>query len=599
MFQQQPINALPGGQVPDLTKLIEGDIVDLGAAGRFMFNPEGRFVAVPATPQESTAASKIEQETVEPPTIISGEGVRDEVDEAMKFVDGLKKEPEVEQPVTEPPKEPEIGAFTKEEREALGIEVGADAIALKAQQDALEKDLAAITAQLDASQKALTAAQRSIIASIQSTFATRITQMEDLNRRSLASTKQFGISSGAFMRAGSFGGILTGVEAAGIQRVSVLEATRDGLIAEIELAIAEKDINRILDRRDKLEENLNTNKKELQELQKLALERNKVLEERKRLTMLSSIVDDLITGEEGEFTNRNQIFQELLKNGASINEAEKIMDIFSEEGTKGQIVELSDGTHILINPFTGDTIKNFGDRKPVGGGLTGSVVRDADTIMTPFSGFRLDDVPTKDGYKAAVGAELNRRKQIALERGDTVGVIRASAGGKDVDSSTIQSLEKTINVIHQVATLQKLVQDEATGPIIGTIRSNNPFDKKAQIIKAQLSAIVPNLARGVYGEVGVLTDNDVRIYSRTLPNLKSEDEVRDAVLGLTILSIQRSIENKFEINARAGRDVSAFEDMYLDIKNLADNLLAGIQPVTDEELDISNESKASRDRWDY
>ncbi len=52
MFQQRTINALPGGQAPDLTQLREGDIVDLGTAGKFMFNPEGKFVAVPKTAQD-------------------------------------------------------------------------------------------------------------------------------------------------------------------------------------------------------------------------------------------------------------------------------------------------------------------------------------------------------------------------------------------------------------------------------------------------------------------------------------------------------------------------------------------------------------------
>ena len=438
--------------------------------------------------------------------------------------------------ITPPPKQPEP-TFTPEERDAIGIEIDEETKALQEAQDELDIELKKIDDQLEATRKSLTDAQNNIISSIRSTFATRIVQMQDLNKRSLASTKQFGISSGAFMRAGSFGGILTADEAKGIQRVANLEAQREGLIAQAELAIKELDIDMLLDSRNRIDKNLDDNKEALKEIQKLALERNKELEERKRFVTLAGVIDQLITAEDG-VVSRSQMVQELLKAGSSIEEADKLLDILGEEEIKGTILELSDGTHILVNPFTGDTIKNFGDKTPIGGGLTGNVQRDADTIMAPFSGFKLSDVPTKDGYRALVGAELSNRREQAMKDGDIIGVIRASAGGKDIDATTIQSLEKAINVINQIATLQGLVEGEATGPIMGTIRSNNPFDKKAQIIKAQLSAIVPNLARGVYGEVGVLTDNDVRIYSRTLPNLKSEDEVRDAVLGLTILSVQ-------------------------------------------------------------
>jgi len=104
------------------------------------------------------------------------------------------------------------------------------------------------------------------------------------------------------------------------------------------------------------------------------------------------------------------------------------------------------------------------------------------------------------------------------------------------------------------------------------VRSKNPYDTKAQLVKSQLAAIVPNLARGVYGEVGVLTDNDISNYSKTLPNLTSTEDVRDAVLALTIRSVQRSLENKLRTQAAGKKDVSGFIDTYNGVKNLADKL---------------------------
>ena len=186
--------------------------------------------------------------------------------------------------------------------------------------------------------------------------------------------------------------------------------------------------------------------------------------------------------------------------------------------------------------------------------------------------------------KGEVDRELGLLKARALAEGNIEGVMRASAGGKDVDATWLQSFEKGMNVIYQLGDLSSSLDNgatladgtvvpEATGPIWGIIRSNNPYDTKAQLIKAQLQAIVPNLARGVYGEVGVLTDNDIKNYAQTLPNLKSTEEVRNAVLGITVKSVQRSLENKIRSAAGVGRDMSGLTGIYNEIKNTADSLL--------------------------
>ena len=197
-----------------------------------------------------------------------------------------------------------------------------------------------------------------------------------------------------------------------------------------------------------------------------------------------------------------------------------------------------------------------------------------DKAQTIFNGTgKLSDVSTKNDERAKVGIELEKLKQNALKTGDVYGIIRASAGGKDVDATFIQSFEKGLNVVNQIADLQGSIDNQATGPITGIIRSNNPYDTKAQLIKAQLQAIVPNLARGVYGEVGVLTDNDIKNYAQTLPNLKSTEEVRKAILGITIRSVQRSLENKLKVAAGAGRDVSGLLSVYQQVESLATSLL--------------------------
>ena len=217
-------------------------------------------------------------------------------------------------------------------------------------------------------------------------------------------------------------------------------------------------------------------------------------------------------------------------------------------------------------------------------GLTGNIKQDADTIMSGTSSFKLTDLSVKDNYRAKVAAELDKRKKEALASGDFSGVIRASAGGKDVDTTFLQAFEKGINVVYQVGDLQAEIKNEITGPILGTLRSVNPYDVKARLIKAQLTAITPNLARGIYGEVGVLTDNDIKLYSQTLPTLKNPEDVRNAILGMTVRSLQRSLENKIKVQAGFGRDVSGIENVYLEVKKLADNILNPLVGATKEDL---------------
>lgn len=153
-----------------------------------------------------------------------------------------------------------------------------------------------------------------------------------------------------------------------------------------------------------------------------------------------------------------------------------------------------------------------------------------------------------------------------------VSVLKNSKGGKAMDASSITSLSKSFNVLDQMNELSGYITGEATGPILGILRSNNPYDVKAQLIKAQLTAIVPNLARGVYGEVGVLTDNDVALYSRTLPNLSSTEDLRKAVLAMTVKTVQRSIENQLEVQAAGGRNVSGYENLYKKLQTKTDAL---------------------------
>lgn len=143
----------------------------------------------------------------------------------------------------------------------------------------------------------------------------------------------------------------------------------------------------------------------------------------------------------------------------------------------------------------------------------------------------------------------------------TLDAVRASSGGKIPTGEQTKPLNKAVLVLDQVANLKNDIRNTNTDPILGILRDNNPYDVKARAINAQLRAIVPNLARGIYGEVGVLTDADIANYIQTLPNLRTPEEANDLVLDMTLRVIGNSFETQLQTLAAEGRDVSGFEPM--------------------------------------
>lgn len=210
-----------------------------------------------------------------------------------------------------------------------------------------------------------------------------------------------------------------------------------------------------------------------------------------------------------------------------------------------------------------------------GGEPSGSVLRDVESIMNGT--LNLQDISVKDNYRAIVAGELNKRVQEAEAAGDIYGMMAGSAAyDKEVSDTFLQSMEKTIGVLNQLGTLQTNISGTDTGPITGAFRGANPWDTNAQTIKAQLNAVVPNLARGVYGEVGVLTDNDIRTYSKTLPNLTATEDVRNAILYITLDMIRKNIANKIQTQAAGQRDMSRFAPIYQSVVAESERVLSMI-----------------------
>lgn len=159
----------------------------------------------------------------------------------------------------------------------------------------------------------------------------------------------------------------------------------------------------------------------------------------------------------------------------------------------------------------------------------------------------------------------------------------STKGGKALTDTPLQQINKGLTVLGQLGALQTNISNTKTGPILGAFKGANPWDTNAQTIKAQLNAIVPNLARGVYGEVGVLTDNDIKTYSKTIGNLTSTNDVNNAIMYITLDLIGKSIKNTLEVQAAGGRDVSKFVDIYTSMQDTKNSVLQSL-PTNNQTL---------------
>jgi hypothetical protein len=151
--------------------------------------------------------------------------------------------------------------------------------------------------------------------------------------------------------------------------------------------------------------------------------------------------------------------------------------------------------------------------------------------------------------------------------GNVDDIVQASYVWHDTPTQSQEdSLEKFKFTSDRIAELKDLLEGEATGPVMGIIRSNNPFDEKARLIKAQITKIIPGLARGVFNEVGVLTDPDVRMYSQTIGNLTTPEEVNEALTKAAMDMVARGFEDRLVTMAKNRKNVSGYLDTLKDIK---------------------------------
>ena len=209
--------------------------------------------------------------------------------------------------------------------------------------------------------------------------------------------------------------------------------------------------------------------------------------------------------------------------------------------------------------------------------------------MSQFYGSKPSEL--SPGVRERYIIERNKFFDKATATKDNEQIVEASYVWSDSPSqSESESLDKYKFTTARLSELSNLLKNENTGPMVGfwrQFKSGLGFDDKALLIKAQITKIIPGLARGVFGEVGVLTDQDVAMYARTIGNLNTPEEVNEALTEAAMDMVSRGFEAKLSTLAKSRKNVSGYLDQLRDVKKQSQALL-GTEDEEPEAIEVES-----------
>lgn len=126
----------------------------------------------------------------------------------------------------------------------------------------------------------------------------------------------------------------------------------------------------------------------------------------------------------------------------------------------------------------------------------------------------------------------------------------------------IQALNARNNILRIKAELEDFGKQ---GPITGRLKEFDLWDTKQAEINSLINQTTPGLARGIFKEVGVLTDQDIERYRSTIPSGKNTLEQSQVLTQQLLETINMSIENQLAVMRDSGLNIR-------DIRERFDNL---------------------------
>ena len=146
------------------------------------------------------------------------------------------------------------------------------------------------------------------------------------------------------------------------------------------------------------------------------------------------------------------------------------------------------------------------------------------------------------------------------------------APDKFLPSQGVEDLNRSRQVVDAVTRLKQRYEDlVASEPnLVGFLQGrlatwakSKEWNQKVAAFQRDATASLAPLAKGVYGETGVLSDKDIARYEGVLPSLRDTPQIGNAKLQELFKETQFALTNKLDSWQRAGYDVSGFQDLMI------------------------------------
>jgi hypothetical protein len=135
------------------------------------------------------------------------------------------------------------------------------------------------------------------------------------------------------------------------------------------------------------------------------------------------------------------------------------------------------------------------------------------------------------------------------------------------------SVENVADVANAYADLKKnspnlvgVVKGRTIGPVLGE------WDVFYKRLENAVQSTVPGMARGVFGEVGVLSNQDIENYKKLLPTAKTDPHVAEQILQDITQKTNRAVSLFVDTYTRAGYNVGELSEA----KARADSAVASL-----------------------
>jgi hypothetical protein len=217
------------------------------------------------------------------------------------------------------------------------------------------------------------------------------------------------------------------------------------------------------------------------------------------------------------------------------------MDIYSGKDDKGKLIKPSDAQIKIMNanwryqPAETMAKWDYWHFEYRWGGTTwatgiGTISTDATNIINNYA--KITDYPIWD--RARVAAEVwayfeSIKSTVSPEEYK----IMTSSLYTDIPNEWPRNkLSSIANVSYQLDNLVSTLNSTDTWPLreLWEKKADKWTNQDTQALRQQMEAILPDLARGVFGEKWVLTDTDIERYRKTIPNIWNKQEVNKKIV---------------------------------------------------------------------